>query len=178
MIKYEITFNKLLARIKNGNAIFGELLVFCSVCLDQLQTLHTQFMSWGSFEKAKLDHTGSKISTEAYLNDQFDFWSRRIWIETLNRLPLRYIMAENEEPDMYLFTDGDPYMNYIYTDQDYVEGGRIDLSFVVWVPTDIMYRKDEIRSVVDFYRMHGKSYIIRQFGNPLDNLEDVNLTFN
>lgn len=175
MTKYEISFNKLLERVKNGNALFGELLVFCSVCLQELQTLHTNFISWGSFEKNKLDHTGSKLSMESYLNDQFDSVNRRIYIETLNRIPLRYIMDDGDEPDFYLFDDGDPYMDYIYDDLDYEAGGRIDHSFVVWLPSVLMGQEDEVRSVVNFFRLFGKTFIINQTGTPLTPFEEDQL---
>lgn len=175
MTRYEISFNTLLTKVKNSHAIFGELLIFCSVCLSVLQEVHTLFIAWGGFEKNKLDHTGSKISMESYLNDQFDLISRRIYIETLNRIPLRYIMDEDEEPDLYLFDDGDPYMDYIYDDLDYQAGGRIDHSFVVWLPAAIMAQQDEVRSVVNFFRLFGKTFIIQQIGGTLSDFEDENL---
>ena len=176
MDKFNISFNRLLNRIKNDVAIFGELYLFANLCMDELQSIHDGFISWGSFERNKLEHTGSLISVESYLNDQFDNALRRIYIETLNTIPLRYLMDDDEEQDLYLFDDGDQYLDYLFTDVDYQTGGRIDYTFVIWVPSSLLSRSDEIRSVVNFFRLFSKNFIIQVIGGSLNDFE-VNTTF-
>lgn len=95
---------------------------------------------------------------ERLLNDRYDSELRRIKIDDgIFHLPI-YIYQEDEIKPVYLFTEDENKPVYLYTDG---EAGEVLDDFVVLVPVDIIFDMNEMKSLLNIYKLAGTKYTIQ-----------------
>lgn len=113
--------------------------------LESLRALRTR-------TKYRLIHNGQICYLQAVLNDRYDNLLRRIYIEDGEVNGGTYVFTPGEELPLYLQT-------YIYSYDDWYLNGEY---FVVVFPIDfdLELYKNEIRAIIDEYKLATKKYII------------------
>lgn len=130
--------------------------------ISPIKRMNTEFDTNREQNLYRLGKGPQVVHIEAVLNDRFDFVDRGIQIvdpETFNPL---YIYRESEtKPPVYIYTDAELLQApYIYTDN---EINAITVDFVVRVPVAVVFDTDELKALVDRYRLPGKVYTIETY---------------
>ena len=121
--------------------------------------LHIAFTSFRANNLYDLAHNGQVCKLEAVLNDAFDGEGRRIYISDFLYGSYFTIYLDAERKDKYLFTDDESTSEYLWLDDEIVEGG----TFIVNVPTDLVFDLVRMESLLVKYKLVGKQYIIQYF---------------
>ena len=99
----------------------------------------------------KLAHNSQKVYLRAALNDRFDTQLRRIRIDDGNAYKRKYIYTDEEQKPRFLG------IIYIHGDEDYSDTG---VDFIVEVPNDIIFNINEMKGLIDLYKLASKRYKI------------------
>ncbi len=100
----------------------------------------------------KLNHNGQVCYLRGALNDAFDFELRRIKILDGNSYKRNYIYTRGEQKPKHLG------IMYLHERADYSDTG---VDFIVEVLRET-YRENEMKALIDFYRLASKRYKIIQ----------------
>lgn len=116
-----------------------------------LNDLYTSFYSFFDSVKYRLTFNGQVIYMEHVLNDQFDNINRGIYITDSNLVDSTFIFthAEGNEPFYIGMNSESLTPNYLFTNQEYVD----DVDFVVNVPSTVTFNIDELKYLVNSYRI-------------------------
>lgn len=125
-----------------------------------LRTLYTLFNGRRVTNLYTLSITPQVCYLEKMLNDRYDDTERRIYITDGERVPDVYIYLEDEQKPLYIYLDSEASPVYIYTKAER-ETGESD--FVVHVPSTIIYNDNEMRALLDSYKLASKRYNIVTF---------------
>lgn len=106
----------------------------------------------------RLKITPQVVFLERLLNDRYDISARRIRItDALDYDPV-YLYQEPENKPAYLFTEGENKPVYLFTEE---EVGLQTVNFYVIVPRTIIFNENEMRALLDTYKLAGKTYKIQ-----------------
>jgi hypothetical protein len=107
-----------------------------------------------------LSHTSQVPYIEAALNDRYDQGLRRINIIDGELLDPIYVYRIPEGKPIYIrkTVENDP--TWLRKDSEVFPNGGID--FIVQVPVFIVFDTNELKSIVDKYRLAGRTFIIQQ----------------
>ena len=112
----------------------------------------------------KIEHTAQVCYLRGALNDAFDPELRRIRIGDRFEYDATYIYTEAEQQHRIIRTSQEVENNedtlIIHPGTD-VQGGSAD--FKVLVPTGLLANFFELRAMIDFYKLAGKSYVIEEY---------------
>lgn len=151
---YKIDWDKLilllLPTFLRKPVMFGYL----RALITPIASLHYRWSRIREDNLKKLKYNGQRCYLRGALNDRCDFELRRIYIDEVPEPNLNYIYQPGENLDYYLDT--------MYLDLDFTEGGEI-VDFVVYVPNDIMNKINEIKATLEFYKLAGKLYKIQTY---------------
>lgn len=95
---------------------------------------------------------------ERLLNDRFDYGLRRIRIDEPIVHDPWYLFQEEELKPEYLFTEGENQPVYLFTES---EAGEIKDDFIVLVPAGLSFDSNELKSLLNQFRLAGKKYSIK-----------------
>lgn len=137
----------LLPTFLRKPVLFGYLRALVSPIAD----LHYRWSRMRDDNLKKLSYNGQRCYLRKALNDKCDPGERRIYIDEIPQLDENYIYQPEENLDYYLDT--------MYLDLDYSVGGET-VDFVVYVPTELMNKINEITAILEFYKLAGKLYKI------------------
>lgn len=110
--------------------------------------------NWLTFRKSNiyiLAHNSQVCYLRGALNDRFDNELRRIVLIDGNKYQRKYIYTDEEQKPKFLGTI------FIYGDEDYQDTG---VDFIVQVPTDIVFNINEMKGLIDFFKLASKRYKI------------------
>lgn len=102
------------------------------------------------------------VHIECVLNDRWDAEERRIYIVDGSAYEPLYIYRDAEgkqAPYIYLEAEGEQ-APYIYTE---AEINAVGIDFIIRIPVTIVFDMNELKALVDRYRLPGKVYIIETF---------------
>ncbi len=117
-----------------------------------LVSLHYAFMQKRQADLYNLNHNGQVCYLRAVLNDSFDVEKRRIRIVDGNSYKRNYIYTRGEQKSKHLG------VMYLHERADYSDTG---VDFIVEVPRET-YKENEMKALIDFYRLASKRYKIIQ----------------
>lgn len=106
----------------------------------------------------RLSITPQVCYLEKMLNDRYDSVLRRIFITDGILRTQKYIYTKDEQRDLYIYTSNEVSKNFIYTS---AEDGYYDGSFIVNVSAGISFNEPEMRSLIDTYKLAGRSFKIK-----------------
>lgn len=127
--------------------LFGYLRAMIS----PVSNLHYTWSRMREENLKKLSYNGQRCYLRKALNDKCDNTLRRIYIQDVPELSAVHIYTPEENLDLYLDT--------IFLDLDYTEGGE-NVDFIVYVPSDVMNKINEINAILELYVLAGKQYKI------------------
>jgi len=105
--------------------------------------------------------TGQVIYLEKLLNDKFNNGNVGIYIAdgSYNNAPFLYNTAE-ARPDTFIYktSEGKPDL-FLYNTAEYMIGN----DFIVMVPVAITFDSNEMKSLINLYKLAGKQYSIQTY---------------
>ncbi len=149
---YDIDIKKLAVLLLPTFLRKAIMVAWLHCLVTPLVSLHYTFMQKRKNDLYNLNHNGQVCYLRAALNDAFDIEERRIRIVEGNSYKRQYIYTRGEQKPKYLG------VMYLHGRADYDDTG---VDFIVEVPTDT-YRENEMKSLIDFYRLASKRYKIVQ----------------
>lgn len=109
-----------------------------------------------------LSFTGQVIYLEKLLNDTFNNGGTEIFIEDgiLKIAPFLFNTAEDADP-FYVFNTAETNEEnlYLYNTAEYT--GNLD--FIVKVPTALVFDENQMKSLINKYKLAGKNYTIQTY---------------
>lgn len=125
--------------------------------LTPLIALHDYFLRYRSAKLYQILITPQVCYLEMLLNDRYDFTQRRIYINDAEwHLPI-YIYTPEELKPVGLYTEGEDSPLALYTDS---EAGELKDDFVVFVPAGLDFNENEMKSLLNQYKLAGTHYKI------------------
>lgn len=147
---YDIDIKKLSALLLPTFLRKARIAAWLHALVAPLASLHYSFVQKRNADLYNLAHNGQVCYLRAALNDAFDAELRRIRILDGNSYKRQYIYTRGEEQSRYLG------VMYLHERADYGDTGA---DFIVEVPEQT-YRENEMKSLIDFYRLASKRYKI------------------
>lgn len=136
------------------------LLKFIGVLLTPISQLHQLFLQYRKAVLYELSITPQVCYLEALLNDRYDYSLRRIYIgDPIDKSPM-YLYTDAELKPVYFNVDGEPPLQFLYTDSEATEYAD---DFIVWVPVSLAFDAVEMRSLVNKFKMAGMKFKIQTF---------------
>ena len=141
----------LLPTFLRKPVLFGYLRALIS----PIASLHYRWLRMREENLKILSYNSQKCYLRTALNDKCDPVLRRIYLDKVPNTDNIYIYTPDENLDLYLDT--------IYLDLDYTEGGET-VNGIVNVPSEIFNTKiHEITATLEFYKLATISYKIMQY---------------
>jgi hypothetical protein len=159
MRKYRIYLPNFIRMLFPGRWQKARLMAWLNAIIAPIKRMNADFDTARDEVLYKLAHGPQVVHIEAVLNDRWDNIDRRIKVEDgagFEPLPI-YRDAETKTPP-YIYKEAEGKPNpYIYQEME-IDGVSID--FVIKIPVAIVFDMDELKALVDTYRLAGKVYIV------------------
>lgn len=156
---YNINFDRLAIWLTSKPLRKQKLIIIIKALLGGHTAVLNSFLNYRDAKIYQLLITPQVVYLEKMLNDRYDSIQRRIYIDdAVWHLPW-FLYQEEEEKPAYLFTEAEYSPVYLYTDG---EAGEALNDFVVFVPLDVIFSQDEMRSLLDAYKLFGTKYTIQR----------------
>lgn len=132
--------------------------------ISSLHVIHDEFLTFRKNAIAKIGNASvSVIALERLLNDQFSYYETEIFITDADGRPTIYLFNRSEDQlSTYLYNRSENAEQTILFNRG--EPTR-EFDFVINVPAEIDTEATQfqIKTIVDYYKMPGKSYKIQSY---------------
>jgi hypothetical protein len=128
--------------------------------VSQVSFLYQIFLKQREANLYGLGITPQVCYLEKMLNDRFDFIQRRVYIGDPTRKDVWNLYVDDELKPVNLYVDDENEPITTYTD---MEGGEGTVDFVVYVPSGLSLNENEMRALLDIYKVAGKTYYIETY---------------
>jgi len=143
---------KKLAVLLTPTFLRSELMKsWIELLMEGINDIHYQWLQFRKSNIYILAHNSQVCYLRGALNDRFDNEQRRIQIIDGNKYQRKYIYTDEEQKPRFLG------IIYIHGDEDYSDTG---VDFIVEVPNDIIFNINEMKGLIDFYKLASKRYKI------------------
>ena len=143
---------KKLAILLTPTFLRSELMIaWLELLMESINDIHYQWLQFRKSNIYILAHNSQVCFLRGALNDRFDNEQRRIQIIDGNKYQRKYIYTDEEQKPRFLG------IIYIHGDEDYSDTG---VDFIVEVPNDIIFNINEMKGLIDFYKLASKRYKI------------------
>jgi len=143
---------KKLAVLLTPTFLRSELMKsWIELLMEGINDIHYQWLQFRKSNIYILAHNSQVCYLRGALNDRFDNEQRRIQIIDGNKYTRKYIYTDEEQKPRFLG------IIYIHGDEDYSDTG---VDFIVEVPNDIIFNINEMKGLIDFYKLASKRYKI------------------
>lgn len=162
MRRYRIDINGLIKLLVKFSLRKPKRLAGLNALTYPIVILWNGFLKFLQDKVYELNKTSQVVHIEAVLNDRWDAGLRRIYLTDGDSVEPLYIyrVAESKPaPIIYQDAEGEP-APYIYTDN---ELNAVTIDFIIHVPVFITFDEEEMKALVNKYRLPGKAYIIQTF---------------
>lgn len=147
---YDIDIKKLSVLLLPTFLRKAKMVAWLHGLVTPLVSLHYAFQQKRNADLYNLNHNGQVCYLRGVLNDAFDVEQRRIKITDGNTYRRQYIYTRGEKKPKYLGKI------YLHERGDYSDES---VDFIVVAPREI-YRENEMKALIDFYRLASKRYKI------------------
>lgn len=155
MGKYDVEYKKLAVLLLPMCLRKGTLTALLNVLTIPLQGLSESFAEYRRQKDIRLNHNGQVCFLRGVLNDQFDKEQRRIRVEDNESTSGGVIIEERgKTPKSFIWH----MPKRIYRRGWEATGG---IGFVVEVPEELRPREQELRSIVNEYKLASMRYLIK-----------------
>lgn len=148
---YKVDWDRLILLLLPTFLRNPVLFSYLRALIAPIASLHYTWSRMRDVNLNKLSYNGQRCYLRKALNDKCDPELRRIYIDEVPEVNENYIYQPEENLDYYLDT--------MWLDLYYSEGGET-VDFVVYVPTELMSKINEITAILEFYKLAGKLYKI------------------
>lgn len=107
----------------------------------------------------RLNITPQVVFLEKLLNDRYDISNRRIRITDALVYSSLYLYQEEENKPVFFYAEAESAPAFVFTEE---EVGLQTVDFYVLVPSVITFNENELRALLDAYKLAGKTYKIQR----------------
>ena len=134
--------------------LWDDAIEFVTAIFKPLQELHDLWLRNRAANIYKVNHNSQVCYLRDALNDSFDYDLRRIIIIDGNKYKKKYIYTRGEQKPKFIG------ILFIHSRDDYEDTG---IDFIVQVPSDLVYNEDQMKALINFYKLASKRYkIVKQ----------------
>lgn len=168
MSKYNKNFIKTAQEVRNPEVIYGNLLDIAYICMTQVGITHDEFLLFIEHINELVGYNSQKKSLTALLNKKFDPTYKRIRLENVTRLPLKYKLSVQENALYYKQSlTSHSSKSYKFAHADFANASEDTWDGIVWVPDPVWaFQASEVKNVLEFYIFSGKKFIIKSITAP------------
>lgn len=156
---FDIDYSKLSKQLLPVMLRKTMLVKYLAVMVSPIVRLYEFFTTHRASQLYELDHNGQVCRLEAVLNDRFDNTLRRIYIEDARAIFATPLYRRVENKPVYLRRRSENKPVYLRRRAELTHGG----AFVVKVPTALTFDTEEMKALINKYKMAGKTYAIKTF---------------
>lgn len=150
---YEVDYKRLAILLLPPFLRKPRNVAYVQALLSPIDEVHYGWKQKRQRDWYKIQHNGQVCKLRKVLNDAFDPSERRIYITDGNSFPRKYIYTRAENKPVFLGK------LFIYRHAEY-EGTGSD--FIVFAPPDIIAAQtNEMKALIEFYKLASKRYQIR-----------------
>lgn len=153
---FNIDYNTLVRWLVPVALRNARMLAWLQALLWPVVTLYQAFRRNRDANLYRLSITPQVCYLEKMLNDRFDNSERRIHIDDAIDRPPVYLYQDDEQKPVYLASA--PLSQPLYLETEF--GLNLD-DFVVWVHSSIIFEFNEMRSLVNLYKLAGTRFSIQ-----------------
>jgi len=127
--------------------------------LKPLETLSLDLKAKSLHYRRIIQHNSQQMVLSGILNEVFDSVSQRIRVETVADQEIRlYIrkLSEGIPPKVFIRLNSEVFDKVYIRYANETSGG----AFIVYVPSSLMAKEDEIKAWVDYFKLADKQYTI------------------
>jgi len=156
---YNIVYSKLVHWLTPAMMRKPVFLSWLNVCMQPVQFVYNLLLRFRAQKLYELGITPQVCYLEKLLNDQYDYFSRGIYIKDPEEKDPLYVFQQVEDKPVFVFTKGENKPLYIYTDG---EAGNLKDDFIIVVPFRVKFNFDEMASLIKRYKLGSKQFKIIQ----------------
>ena len=156
---YDLNVDRLGVWLLNKVNRKAGILVLVKALLSPLIWLHDYFIRYRKAKLYQLMISSQVCYLERLLNDRYDFTARRIYIDDAIWHQAWYLYQDEELKPEWLYQEGENNPVWLYSEN---EAGELKDDFVVFVPAAMDFDENEMRSLLDNYRLFGTHYKIER----------------
>lgn len=149
---YKVDFKRIVVLFLPVAIRTTDIIALIQSLIAPLVDLYDQWVGYRAANLYRLAHNGQVCHLRKVLNDTFDSSDRRIQILDGNKFNREYIYTPPEKDPKYLGT------LYLRPSSDYADTG---VDFIVLVPNGLQFNIDDMKAMVNYYRLAAKRYDIR-----------------
>ena len=158
--RYIIDYNKFaIERIPEDMRV-PEVIQYVLCLLVPVVWLYDRFILFRNYITYALTITPQVVYMEMMLNNRYDTSLRRIYIrDGIDYDPI-YIYTRAEAKPEYFYVRGEAGKpkKYLYTRG---ESGSLTYDFIVFVPVVVIFNFEEMKSLIETYKLAGKYFLIQ-----------------
>lgn len=133
------------------------MLAWIGVCISPVVFVYNNLLRFRTRKIYEINITPQVGSLQKLLNDQYDVINRGIRIiDPADKDPL-YIFTDAENKPVYLFVAAESEVSFLFTDG---ESSDLKDDFIVLVPPGVVFNYNEMRSLVQAYKLGSKQFKI------------------
>lgn len=155
---YDINYRKLTRWLVPHALRKARMMSWLDALVSQVVANYRLFTRYRDAKLYQLAITPQVCFLEKMLNDRFDATERRIFIEDGIRYDVTYLFMEAEEKPLFLKMESEADPVFIYTNG---ETELLGNDFVVYVPAGLGFNNDEMRALLNAYKLASKRYAIQ-----------------
>lgn len=162
MRKFKVLLDKFILMLFPKKWQTAIMMAWLKCIIAPLKRLAAEFDVFRNANIYRLGRGPQVVHIECVLNDRWDTGQRRIYIIDGEVLEPLYIYRDAEGKDapyIYLEAEGQQ-APYLYTE---AELNAVGIDFIIRIPASIIFDINELKALVDRYRLPGKVYIIETF---------------
>ncbi len=157
---FNIIYSKLVQWLTPSMLRKQKMLAWLNVCISPVTFVYNNLLRFRTLTLYRLSITPQVCYLQKLLNDQYDYISRRIRIVDAVQTDPLYLFQDVEEKPVWLFMDAEASPEWLFTDG---EASDLKDDFIVIVPLDVPFDKNEMMSLINAYKLASKQFtIIRQ----------------
>lgn len=158
--KFEIEYKTLINQLVRAKWRKPKRVAGLTALIIPIITLYNSFISYLLSKLYELSRTSQVVYIEAVLNDRWDNDFRRIEVVDYASQEAQSIYRKPEDKTpLYIYRKPEAITRYVYRN---VEVNAISYDFVIKIPVSIVYDTEELKALVNKYKLFGKAYIIQQ----------------
>ena len=158
---FETDINKLAVQLLLTFTRDARIRAFLDAFVAPLVTLKSKLNTFRQDVLYRLTITPQVCYLEKMLNDRYDNTFRRIYISDGVMRQLMYTYTQAENKPIYAYSQAENKPIYVFTRSE--TGYLNNVSFVVSIPQSIVLSENEVRVLVNRYKLIGKGFSIKRF---------------
>lgn len=160
--RYIIDYNKFAIERIPEDVRVPEVIQYVLCLLVPVVWVYDRVIAFRLYINYTLTITPQVVFIEMMLNNRYDTLLRRIYLRDGIELDVGYFYTRTEAKPNYFYARSEVAMpkRYIYARG---ESGARTYDFIVFVPLAILSNIEEMKSIIDAYKLAGKYYLIQPF---------------